>query len=67
MFKALIKVFGKDEDVEEKKSGQIAKERLQNLLVSDRASMEQIQSDIIEVISKYTVMNNKEDSILNIV
>ena len=67
MFKALIKVFGKDENVEEKKSGQIAKERLQNLLINDRASMEQIQSDIIEVISKYTVMNNKEDSILNIV
>ena len=41
-----------------KSSGDIAKDRLKLLLVSDRAScspeiMEQIKNDIIEVISKY--------------
>ena len=41
-----------------KSSGDIAKDRLNLLLVSDRAScspeiMEQIKNDIIEVISKY--------------
>ena len=41
-----------------KKSGSVAKERLQFMLVSDRAScspeiMEKIKNDIISVISKY--------------
>ena len=62
MFKALIKVFGKDENVEEKKSGQIAKERLQLVLIHDRASvspevMEQLKNEIIAVISKYMDVN----------
>ena len=58
MFDVLMKIFKK----EEKKSGQIAKERLQLVLVHDRASvspevMEQLKNDIIAVISKYMDIN----------
>ena len=58
MFDVLMKIFGKNE----KKSGQIAKERLQLVLVHDRASvspeiMEQLKNDIIAVISKYMDIN----------
>ena len=58
MFDVLMKIFGK----EEKKSGQIAKERLQVVLIHDRASvspetMEQLKNDIIAVISKYMDVN----------
>ena len=58
MFDVLMKIFGRSE----KKSGQIAKERLQVVLIHDRASvspevMEQLKSDIITVISKYMDIN----------
>lgn len=58
MFDVLMKIFGKNE----KKSGQIAKERLQVVLIHDRASvspevMEQLKNDIIAVISKYMDVN----------
>lgn len=58
MFDVLMKIFKK----EEKKSGQIAKERLQVVLIHDRASvspevMEQLKNDIIAVISKYMDVN----------
>ncbi len=54
MLDALMKIFGKSE----KSSKQIAKDRLQVVLVHDRASisprlMEQMQSEIIHVVSKY--------------
>lgn len=58
MFDVLMKIFGKSE----KKSGQIAKERLQVVLIHDRASvspetMEQLKNDIIAVLSKYMDVN----------
>ena len=58
MFDVLMKIFKK----EEKKSGQIAKERLQLVLIHDRASvspevMEQLKNEIIAVISKYMDVN----------
>ena len=58
MFDVLMKIFGKNE----KKSGQIAKERLQLVLIHDRASvspevMEQLKNEIIAVISKYMDVN----------
>lgn len=58
MFDVLMKIFGKSE----KKSGQIAKERLQVVLIHDRASvspetMDQLKNDIIAVISKYMDVN----------
>ena len=61
MLDMLMKVFGK----QEKRSGQIAKERLQVVLIHDRASvspevMEQLKSDIIAVISKYMEINRNE-------
>ncbi|MBQ6975527.1 MAG: cell division topological specificity factor MinE [Selenomonadaceae bacterium] len=61
MFDVLMKIFGRSE----KKSGQIAKERLQVVLIHDRASvspevMEQLKSDIITVISKYMEINRNE-------
>ena len=61
MFDVLMKIFGRSE----KKSGQIAKERLQVVLINDRASvspevMEQLKSDIITVISKYMEINRNE-------
>ena len=59
MFDVLMKIFG---NKNEKKSGQIAKERLQVVLIHDRASvspevMEQLKNDIIAVISKYMDVN----------
>ena len=61
MLDIIMKVFGKAE----KKSGQIAKERLQVVLIHDRASvspelMEQLKNDIIAVISKYMVINKND-------
>ena len=58
MFDVLMKIFGRPE----KKSGQIAKERLQVVLIHDRASvspetMEQLKGDIITVLSKYMDIN----------
>ena len=73
MFDVLMKIFGKSE----KKSGQIAKERLQVVLIHDRLSvspevMEKLKTEIIAVISKYMDVNksgmefsiaNDEDSV----
>ena len=61
MLDIIMKVFGK----QEKKSGKIAKERLQVVLIHDRASvspelMEQLKNDIIAVISKYMVINKND-------
>lgn len=61
MLDILMKVFGK----QEKRSGQIAKERLQVVLIHDRASvspevMSQLKNDIIGVISKYMEINKNE-------
>ena len=61
MLDMLMKVFGK----QEKRSGQIAKERLQVVLIHDRASvspelMDQLKNEIIDVISKYMVINKSE-------
>ena len=58
MLDALMKIFGKNE----KSSRQIARDRLQVVLVHDRASvspkiMEQMQSEIIHVVSKYMEIN----------
>ena len=68
MFDVIMKIFGKNE----KKSGQIAKERLQVVLIHDRASvspemMEQLKNDIIAVISKYMAVDKStmEISIAN--
>ena len=54
MLNVIMKVLGRGE----KKSGQVAKERLQLVLIRDRASispeiMDQIKDDIIAVLSKY--------------
>lgn len=61
MLDIIMKVFGKSE----KKSGQIAKERLQVVLIHDRASvspeiMDRLKDDIITVISKYMVINKND-------
>lgn len=61
MLDIIMKVFGKSE----KRSGQIAKERLQVVLIHDRASvspemMDQLKNDIIGVISKYMVINKND-------
>ncbi len=61
MLDMIMKVFGRSE----KKSGQIAKERLQVVLIHDRASvspevMDRLKTEIIEVISKYMDINKKE-------
>ncbi len=60
MLDALMKIFGKSE----KSSKQIAKDRLQVVLVHDRASisprlMEQMQSEIIHVVSKYMEIDKR--------
>ncbi len=60
MLDALMKIFGKNE----KSSRQIAKDRLQVVLVHDRASvspkvMEQMQNEIIRVVSKYMEIDTK--------
>ena len=61
MLDMLMKVFGK----QEKRSGQIAKERLQVVLIHDRASvspelMDKLKTEIIDVISKYMDINKSE-------
>jgi len=47
------------------KSGKVAKKRLQMVLIQDRASvspevMEKLRDDIIQVISKYMVINKSD-------
>lgn len=59
MFDAFMKIFG---NKSEKKSGEIAKKRLQMVLIQDRASvspemMEQLKNEIIAVLSKYMDVN----------
>ena len=61
MLDVLKRVFG----MSEKKSGSIAKERLQVVLIHDRASispeiMEKIKEEIITVLSKYMNINRTE-------
>ena len=58
MFDVLMKIFGKNE----KKSGEIAKERLKLVLIQDRASvspevMEKLKNEILNVILKYMDVN----------
>ena len=66
MFDVIMKFFAKNENAKnEKKSGQIAKDRLQLVLVHDRASvspeiMEKIRQEIIAVISKYMDVNKSD-------
>ncbi|MCI6159113.1 MAG: cell division topological specificity factor MinE [Selenomonadaceae bacterium] len=60
MLDALMQIFGKKE-----KSGKIAKERLQVVLIRDRANlspevMDNIKNDIIEVLSKYVKINRQD-------
>ncbi len=60
MLDALMKIFGKKE-----KSGEIAKQRLQVVLIHDRANispevMENLKNDIIKVISNYMEINQKD-------
>jgi len=60
MLDALMKIFGKNE----KSSRQIARDRLQVVLVHDRASvspklMEQMQNEIIHVVSKYMEIDRR--------
>lgn len=71
MLDSLLSMFKKE------KSGKVAKKRLQMVLIQDRASvspevMEKLRDDIIQVISKYMVINkidmeisleNVEDSV----
>ena len=61
MLEALMKIFGKNE----KSSRQTAKERLQVVLIHDRARispelMEHLRDDIIRVISNYMEINRKD-------
>ena len=61
MLDVLKRVFG----MSEKKSGTVAKERLQVVLIHDRASispeiMEKIKEEIIDVLSKYMNINKRE-------
>ena len=61
MLDVLKRVFG----MAEKKSGAVAKERLQVVLIHDRASispeiMEKIKEEIITVLSKYMNINRTE-------
>lgn len=61
MLDVLKKVFG----MSEKKSGIVAKERLQVVLIHDRASvspeiMEKIKEEIIGVLSKYMNINRAD-------
>lgn len=58
MFDVLMKIFGKSE----KKSGEIAKERLKLVLIQDRASvspevMDKLKNEILNVILKYMDVN----------
>ncbi|MBQ1941075.1 MAG: cell division topological specificity factor MinE [Anaerovibrio sp.] len=59
MLDSLLKIFSKE------KSGKVAKRRLQMVLIQDRASvspemMNQLRDDIIQVISKYMVINQSD-------
>ena len=59
MLDSLLSMFKKE------KSGKVAKKRLQMVLIQDRASvspevMEKLRDDIIQVISKYMVINNSD-------
>ncbi len=58
----MLDIFKRLLGMNEKKSGQIAKERLQFVIIHDRATvspevMEQLKADIIAVISKYMDIN----------
>ena len=59
MLDSLLKIFSKE------KSVKVAKRRLQMVLIQDRASvshemMNQLRDDIIQVISKYMVINQSD-------
>ena len=59
MLDSLLSIFKKE------KSGKVAKKRLQMVLIQDRASvspevMEKLRDDIIQVISKYMVINKSD-------
>ena len=59
MLDSLLNMFKKE------KSGKVAKKRLQMVLIQDRASvspevMEKLRDDIIQVISKYMVINKSD-------
>lgn len=59
MLDSLLSIFKKE------KSGKVAKKRLQMVLIQDRASvspevMERLRDDIIQVISKYMVINKSD-------
>ena len=59
MLDSLLKIFSKE------KYGKVAKRRLQMVLIQDRASvspemMNQLRDDIIQVISKYMVINQSD-------
>ena len=59
MLDSMLKIFSKE------KSGKVAKRRLQMVLIQDRASvspemMNQLRDDIIQVISKYMVINQSD-------
>lgn len=61
MFDAIMKLLNKNQ----KSSKQIAKERLQVVLIHDRANMapetlQALKNDIIKVISKYMDINQNE-------
>lgn len=59
MLESLLSMFKKE------KSGKVAKKRLQVVLIQDRASvspevMEKLRDEIIQVISKYMVINQSD-------
>ena len=59
MLDSLLSMFKKE------KSGKVAKKRLQMVLIQDRTSvspevMEKLRDDIIQVISKYMVINKSD-------
>lgn len=59
MLDSLLNIFKKE------KSGKVAKKRLQMVLIQDRTSvspevMEKLRDDIIQVISKYMVINQSD-------
>ena len=59
MLDSLLSMFKKE------KSGKVAKKRLQMVLIQERASvspevMEKLRDDIIQVISKYMVINKSD-------
>ena len=59
MLESILNMFKKE------KSGKVAKKRLQVVLIQDRASvspevMEKLRDEIIQVISKYMVINQSD-------